>query len=120
MSTLNGFGTRNIGVYNYRSLEDEESKKEEFDTTLWFCMFWLPMIPLKSYRIRKRYDFGEGMSFNDVTAEGGITFSKDEFAIIKQYDCIKWLQVIKTYLFIYGIIILYLTGFVMLLTYLSR
>lgn len=52
-SLTNGFGTRHFGKSNYVAYDNTE--EEEFDTTLWFCMFWIPIVPIKSYRIRQKF-----------------------------------------------------------------
>jgi hypothetical protein len=49
MGMFNGFGTTYYGVKN-RVVEEE---LEEYDTTKWVCMLWLPIFPLGSYRIRR-------------------------------------------------------------------
>ncbi len=33
---------------------NEDHRIEEFDTTLWFVVFFFPLVPLGSYRIRRR------------------------------------------------------------------
>ena len=39
------------GTYTH----DVRNRVEEFDTTLWFVVFYFPLIPLGSYRIRRRF-----------------------------------------------------------------
>src|SRR5690348_9300792 len=46
---VNGCGTTFYGVKN--RIADEQF--EEYDTTKWFCLIWLPIAPLGSYRIRR-------------------------------------------------------------------
>ena len=49
--TIWGIGTKHYGKAGYSV--DEDKGLEEFDATLWFCIFWLPIIPIKSYRIQQ-------------------------------------------------------------------
>lgn len=46
-----GIGRKLFGKTNHSY--DPGSEFEEFDTTLWFVIFWLPVIPLSSYRVRR-------------------------------------------------------------------
>lgn len=51
--TLNGFGT---ALYGKRNEESDAS----FIKTKWIVFFWIPLIPLRSYRVRY---IGHGSSF---------------------------------------------------------
>jgi hypothetical protein len=105
-SRINGTGTTHFGKSNY--VEDKENEMEEFDTTLWFSLFWLPVIPLKSYRIRQQIWYVR--SSENVPKIGskdmpmGLSFS-NSFTIVAQYK-LNWAQIIKTYLLAYGIILI--------------
>lgn len=46
-----GIGKKFLGKLDY-SL-DTQSQFEEFETTLWFVMFWFPLIPISGCRIKR-------------------------------------------------------------------
>jgi hypothetical protein len=46
-----GIGKRFFGKGEYAS--DSSAKWEEFDTTLWIVVFWVPLVPLSTFRIRR-------------------------------------------------------------------
>jgi hypothetical protein len=46
-----GLGKRLFG--KRARVVDPGSKWEEFDTTLWMVLFWVPMIPIATYRVRR-------------------------------------------------------------------
>jgi hypothetical protein len=46
-----GIGKKLFGKTNHS--HDPDSDFEEFDTTLWVVIFWLPVIPLSGYRVRR-------------------------------------------------------------------
>lgn len=50
--SFRGVGKHFFGISNY-SL-DPVTQVEEFDSTLWLWVLWLPIVPLASYRIRRR------------------------------------------------------------------
>lgn len=50
--TTRGMGRKFFGKSNYQY--DSISNSEEFDTTLWFVLLMFPLIPLGTYRIRRR------------------------------------------------------------------
>jgi hypothetical protein len=53
-----GMGRRIFGKSNYS--HDPGSDFEEFNTTLWFLIFWLPVIPLASYTVKREIHHGWG------------------------------------------------------------
>ena len=93
--TVNGIGTMHIGRAN--CVLDDANKDEEFDTTLWFVFFLVPIIPLKSYRIRQK----QGSLGKEATVKDGLPGHAYTFYIIKKYS-LNWKQIIKIYLLIYG------------------
>ena len=105
-SAINGTGTKHFGKSNY--VEDKENELEELDTTLWFALFWLPIIPLKSYRIKQQVWYvrnDENLPKVD-TQSGGYSWDHT-FTVVKNQS-LNWLQIIKTYLIVYGSIVLIL------------
>jgi hypothetical protein len=88
--TINGIGTRNIGRANYFITEND---LEEFDTTLWFTLLFIPIFPIKSYRIRQEQWFQrkKNLSWN-----GFFISQNHAFAIIGKRS-LNWLQILKTY-----------------------
>ena len=48
-----GIGKKFYGKSNYA--HDSQYQIEEFDTTFWFVLLYFPLIPLRSYRIRRKY-----------------------------------------------------------------
>jgi hypothetical protein len=46
-----GLGKRLFGKRS--RVVDPNSKWEEFDTTLWMVIFWVPMVPIATYRVRR-------------------------------------------------------------------
>jgi len=46
-----GIGKKFLGKLNYSCAP--ASGIEEFETTLWFVMFWLPVIPISGCRIKR-------------------------------------------------------------------
>jgi hypothetical protein len=48
-----GIGKKFYGRSNYA--HDSQRELEEFDTTFWFVLFFVPLIPIRSCRIRRRY-----------------------------------------------------------------
>jgi hypothetical protein len=46
-----GTGKRLFGKRNY--IADPQGKLEEFDAMLWIVIFWVPVIPLATYRVRR-------------------------------------------------------------------
>ncbi|RKX91890.1 MAG: hypothetical protein DRP84_10905 [Spirochaetes bacterium] len=102
MGTINGCGTKFFGKANY--IENLEEKWEEFDTTLWFTLFWLPIVPLKSYRIRQKHWIFQEEDANIGFKDGFFGISQKIFyQIIKKYK-LNWRQVMHTYLTFYGTI----------------
>ena len=102
---INGFGTRHHGKDAY--IEYEKLEEEEFDTTVWFCLFWVPIIPLKSYRIRQKlwYHRKELRLAAPMGIQANYTFQ-----IVKNYDKFKFRQIWVVYLTmllcIFGLILL--------------
>jgi hypothetical protein len=48
-----GIGKKFYGKSNYA--HDSQFQIEEFDTTFWFVFLFFPVIPLRSYRLRRKY-----------------------------------------------------------------
>jgi hypothetical protein len=48
-----GIGKKFYGRSNYT--HDSERQLEEFDTTFWFVLLFVPLLPLRSCRIRRKY-----------------------------------------------------------------
>lgn len=59
---------------------------EEFDTTLWFFVFWFPIFPIASYRIRKL--FSRPWNF----------CASDEFHVLKKFPRRDWEQILVTWI----------------------
>ncbi len=102
---INGIGKKHFGESNY--ILDERSNDEEFDTTQWFVFLWLPIFPLKSYRIRQKYWSIRRQSDACISMHnGGLELRYDNtFIIIKEYK-LNWKRAIKTYFFVHGTILL--------------
>jgi predicted ferric reductase len=98
--TINGIGTKHFGKANYEV--DDENQDEEFDTTLWVVFLLLPVIPLKSYRIRQKQWFME-KNLNYTGYSIGLEHS---ISIVKDYS-LNLRQVFKTYFAVYGGIIVF-------------
>ena len=96
--TVNGVGTRHFGQSRY--VEHKATGEEEFDTTLWFSILWLPIIPLKSYRIRQR-------AWPDDVPFGLIW----RFQIIENHH-LDWRQIGKTYLVYMSLPLLIVTSWI--------
>ena len=47
---INGIG---LAYYGIKALKFDD-EWEEYDTTKWFCLVWLPIIPIGSFRIRRK------------------------------------------------------------------
>jgi hypothetical protein len=50
-----GMGKRLFGKLNY--IVDPQSKWEEFDAMLWIVVFWVPLVPVATFRIRRMKKF---------------------------------------------------------------
>jgi hypothetical protein len=50
--SVRGYGKHFFGVSNYH--RDESVATEQFDSTLWFWIMWLPVVPLASYHIERQ------------------------------------------------------------------
>ena len=50
-----GIGKRLFGKRNY--VVDPQGKWEEFDAMLWIVMFWVPLVPIATFRIRRMKKF---------------------------------------------------------------
>ena len=53
-----GYGKHFFGISNYYI--DATTCKEEFDSTLWLWVMWLPILPLASYHI-ERHEHGKSL-----------------------------------------------------------
>ena len=53
-----GYGKHFFGVSNYHL--DATANTEEFDSTLWLWILWLPIVPLASYHI-ERHEGGKSL-----------------------------------------------------------
>lgn len=51
--SIRGIGKRLMGRTNYS--HDPGLRIEEFDATLWVVLFWIPVVPLATYRIRRTF-----------------------------------------------------------------
>ena len=51
LSSFRGVGKHFFGVSNY--VADPLTNTEEFDSTLWLWVLWLPILPLASYHVRR-------------------------------------------------------------------
>jgi hypothetical protein len=64
---IRGIGRKFFGRKSISILEGEQM--EEYDTTLWFVLFWFPVVPIASYRIRRRVrNWWQGFETGDVSA----------------------------------------------------
>lgn len=98
--TINGIGTKHIGRANYKI--DDDNQEEEFDTTLWLVFFFLPVIPLKSYRIKqKQWFMRKGVNYNGYSVVQG-----HSFYVVRDHS-LNLRQIIKIYFVVYGGIILF-------------
>lgn len=50
-----GMGKRLFGKLNY--IVDPHGKWEEFDAMLWMVVFWVPLVPVATFRIRRMKKF---------------------------------------------------------------
>jgi len=53
-----------FGYYGKRDLVKMHNR-EQFQTTMWFCLFWIPLIPLGSYLVHRTTSTWLGL-FDDV------------------------------------------------------
>lgn len=53
-----GYGKHFFGISNYHL--DPTTSTEQFDSTLWFWILWLPIAPLSSYHI-ERHEHGKSL-----------------------------------------------------------
>jgi hypothetical protein len=53
-----GYGKHFFGISDYHL--DVATSTEEFDSTLWFWILWLPIVPLASYHI-ERHEHGKSL-----------------------------------------------------------
>jgi hypothetical protein len=77
-----GFGTKFLGK-THRS-RDPLAKFEEYDTTLWFVVFWFPVFPIASFTVRR-----------SLKRWLGITFASDENPL--QRHPRDWNQILLTW-----------------------
>ncbi len=87
--TINGFGTK---LYGKRSFGADGS----FVTTLWVVFFWIPVIPLKSFRVRDR---GISLDSGKPTILPGWSSSWD-YAVLQKCS-LDFRQVINVYVFMF-------------------
>jgi len=78
-TSINGFGTI---LYGKRSLRTDGS----YVTTQWFAVLWLPILPVKSMRIKETGSRQSGL------------FSHMEYAILEELP-FQLPQILETYLF---------------------
>lgn len=105
----NGIGTKHYGKENYVEFSDADD--EEFDTTLWFVLFWIPIFPIKSYRIRQKSASYRYKLFPERD-ELGQSVLTTHFYIISEYKR-NWKQIFKTYVSAFLILVLSLFGIVL-------
>ena len=55
-----GLGKKFLGRANRR--QDPSGLFELYETTLWFAIFWLPILPIASYTVRRDIERGLGMT----------------------------------------------------------
>lgn len=91
---INGIGTTFYGKINYVT----NGEIEEYDTTKWFCVFWLPIFPFCSYRIQRKYRA-------DIISKMArqLFWSETIYLINKRPLDVK--QIISVYIWTYGSII---------------
>lgn len=77
--TFNGIGTTYYG-------KDKVNKDQSYITTEWFVFFYLPVIPLRSYRLLP----------NQAADSNIIVYNKSSFLILEKLP-IQWSQVLFTY-----------------------
>lgn len=103
MSSFMGIGTDIYGEKNY------DPQDGFYSATKWFIVFFLPIIPISSYRIRRV----------SVRAHHYLV----SFGVSIQYEMNKmsldWKQVFMTYLGVYGSITLYIVFAILLPQYLG-
>lgn len=106
----NGTGTRHYGKENYVEFPDTDD--EEFDTTLWFVIFWMPIFPIKSYRIRQKSASYRYRLFPEKNGWGENVLTT-HFHIISEYKR-NWKQIFKTYILAILIFALSFSGVILL------
>lgn len=82
MSYSRGFGKKYLG--RARRCRDPLGKFDEYDTTLWFIVFWFPVFPIASFTVRR-----------DLTRWLGLTFASDENPL--QRHARDWEQILLTW-----------------------
>jgi uncharacterized membrane protein len=87
MFTLNGIGTTLIG-------KKDKDIDGSYITTKWFTFFFLPIIPLNSYRVIKTEE------------SNAIFLVNSKFRMVK--ITLQWEQIIKTYVIRWGGLILFI------------
>ena len=97
----NGIGTKHFGKANH--VEDKDNEAEEFDTTLWVSILWIPIIPLRSYRIRQKIWYVRKVTNIWPEFEGGVISWKEDFHVVR-YHPLNWKQICRTYLLTYGLL----------------
>jgi hypothetical protein len=83
-SSGNHIGKKFFGMKN-RS-HDARFRIEEYDTTLWFFVFWFPIFPMGSYRIRRLFHARWHLC------------TSDEFHALKKFPERDWEQILVTWI----------------------
>lgn len=78
-----GIGTTFYGRSHYSC--DPELRTEEFDTTLWFVLAYFPLIPIRGYRIRRRFRPRWNI------------FASNTFHVLSRLPC-DWEQILFTWI----------------------
>jgi hypothetical protein len=63
---------------------DARFRIEEYDTTLWFFVFWFPIFPMGSHRIRRLFHRPWHLS------------TSDEFHVLEKFPKRDWEQILLT------------------------
>ncbi len=91
MIMINGVGFTYYGIKN----PVYSASEEEFDTTRWFCLLWIPIFPIGSYRIRRKRRDSIGVIARVFWSSKTIQYAKRP---------LDWKQIGKIYLCVYGVL----------------
>jgi hypothetical protein len=90
--SINGFGTKLLGERDFR-------QNGSYVTTQWVSIFWIPVLPLTSLRIRETGGF-EIIGFADL-----------QYTVLEELPVLHMKQVLSVYLFGASFIVWLVLGF---------
>lgn len=91
-TSINGFGTKFLG-------ETDFHQNGSYVTTKWIYIFWIPVFPLESLRVREIGGF-EIIGFADL-----------QYTVLENFPALHMKQVLSVYLFVAGLIMWIAFGF---------